>query len=164
MDNRLERLASWKQQAYDFTRALRTGDDPFMIRVREIAAERGLEPQKMACVSAFDDMLDNYCGLLILEDGSAVEFELDFHEIQLDAPASPIGRLRGRARRILSPGCSPQGANYWNKNAWRGRATRALPQETRDSRPWLGGGQRSHFVGPVGGFYSLRAGAAPGCR
>lgn len=48
MDNRIERLAAWKQQAQEFTRALRTGDDPFMIRVREIVAERRLDTQK-AC-------------------------------------------------------------------------------------------------------------------
>lgn len=52
MDNGIERLAAWKQQAQEFTRALRTGDDPFMMRVREIVAERRLDTQKIACVSA----------------------------------------------------------------------------------------------------------------
>ena len=120
MDNRLERLASWKQQAQDLTHALRAGDDPFMIRVREIIAERGLDPQKMACVSAFDDMLDHYLGILILENGSAIEFELDFHEI----PA--------RSARLIYWQPAAQGTK--NLSAGLLAAGRELLEQERDVR------------------------------
>jgi hypothetical protein len=78
--NQDERIAAWRQHAKDFTFQLRSGDDPFMHRLREILAQKRLDPEKSACVGAFDDLLDRYCGFLVFEDDRAIEFSLNFQE------------------------------------------------------------------------------------
>lgn len=51
-----------------------------MYRLRDLLAERQLDVAKTVCVGAFDDYLDKYMGVLVLPDGQAIEFSLDFSE------------------------------------------------------------------------------------
>lgn len=104
-----ELITAFRQQAREFTQELRHGNDPFMQRLREILRQRQLDPEKTACVGAYDDLLDNYNGFIVLQDGRAIEFSLDFSEgSERAAPLvgwEPVNYSHGLIADRIAVGC-----------------------------------------------------------
>lgn len=57
------------------TRLLRTDDDPFWVRLRELVTQRGIDPQQAALAISFPDDSNLEFGILVTPDLDVYEFD-----------------------------------------------------------------------------------------
>ncbi len=73
------RQLEFRRQAEEATRTLRTGTSPMMCRLRDVLAEKGVDPLRTALIGIqVDDLHAHAGGTLVLPSGDAVGFGFEW--------------------------------------------------------------------------------------
>lgn len=85
-------MVNWAKRINQLTGALRNSTHPLDVRLREVLAEKGIDPQQ--CVVA-NMMQEDPCvesGFLVSDDGRVYEFELYYRDRPLQAATLRVWR------------------------------------------------------------------------
>jgi hypothetical protein len=71
-------------QSAHLTALLRTGDDPFWIRLRELLRERGLDPEELELVESQEEGERYEFGIVVTPEGHRFQYTIYYGETPLE--------------------------------------------------------------------------------
>lgn len=71
-------MATTEEDIVELTTLMRTSDDPFWTRLRELLREKGLDPQTTLLADCFPDDASFEFGLLVTPDRRCIQFGFDY--------------------------------------------------------------------------------------